>query len=166
MENVTLCVCGCGEPAVYAARHCNMKPRATLTEGDYIIENRGYKTPCWVFKNRKGRRKEGKYNHVRLGSRQIFAHRAMYEQEVGPIPLGYFIDHLCRETRCIRPDHLEAVTPAVNSQRSKTAKLSMDKAREIRAAQGRESAKGLGVRFGVSEFLIYQVWRGQIWKEV
>ncbi|MBY4212857.1 HNH endonuclease [Rhodococcus fascians] len=31
---------------------------------------------------------------------------------------GLQIDHLCRNRRCVNPDHLEAVTPQVNTLRS------------------------------------------------
>jgi hypothetical protein len=44
-------------------------------------------------------------------------HRAMYEKHKGAIPKGLVIDHLCRVKNCINPDHLEAVTITVNSQR-------------------------------------------------
>jgi hypothetical protein len=45
------------------------------------------------------------------------AHRRAYELTHGPIPDGLVIDHLCRNKRCVRPDHLEAVTVARNTQR-------------------------------------------------
>lgn len=45
------------------------------------------------------------------------AHRIMYELFVGPIPAGLQIDHLCRNRRCVRPDHMEVVTNEVNSLR-------------------------------------------------
>lgn len=45
------------------------------------------------------------------------AHRASYELHKGPIPDGMQIDHLCRNPRCINPDHLEAVTPQENTLR-------------------------------------------------
>lgn len=49
------------------------------------------------------------------GSRRIvYAHRLAYELTIGPIPDGLSIDHLCRNTRCVRPDHLEAVPIGVN----------------------------------------------------
>ena len=44
-------------------------------------------------------------------------HRQMYEHFIGPIPEGYEVDHLCEVKSCINPDHLEAVTHKINSQR-------------------------------------------------
>ena len=40
-----------------------------------------------------------------------------YEDANGPIPDGLVIDHLCRIPSCVNPEHLEAVTPAVNNRR-------------------------------------------------
>lgn len=48
---------------------------------------------------------------------QPLAHRVFYEHHVGPIPLGLTIDHLCKVTRCVNPDHLEPVTQRVNTLR-------------------------------------------------
>lgn len=50
--------------------------------------------------------------------RSSLAHRAAYEEWVGPIPEGLHIDHLCRNTICCNPEHLEAVTPLENLLRS------------------------------------------------
>jgi len=47
----------------------------------------------------------------------IQAHRAAYMIAVGPIPVGYEIDHLCFNPACVRPEHLEAVPPVVNTRR-------------------------------------------------
>lgn len=44
----------------------------------------------------------------------------MYEIHKGPIPEGLQIDHLCRNTQCCNPDHLEAVTQRVNIMRSES----------------------------------------------
>lgn len=48
---------------------------------------------------------------------QTLAHRTMYEVEVGEIPEGLHIDHLCRNRRCINPKHLEPVTAKENTIR-------------------------------------------------
>lgn len=42
------------------------------------------------------------------------AYRYSYELLIGPIPAGLVIDHLCRNTQCVNPDHLEPVTNAEN----------------------------------------------------
>lgn len=47
------------------------------------------------------------------------AHRLTYELLVGPIPPypDYHLDHTCRVTLCVNPDHLEVVTAAENTRR-------------------------------------------------
>jgi hypothetical protein len=45
------------------------------------------------------------------------AHRAVYETFVEAVPEGLELDHLCRNTGCVNPDHLEPVTHAENMRR-------------------------------------------------
>ena len=49
-----------------------------------------------------------------------------YEHYKGPIPDGLQIDHLCRVRRCCNPEHLEAVTPAENTDRQDHANRRKD----------------------------------------
>lgn len=73
------------------------------------------------------------YGALRLGPedgcRPVYVHRWSYEYHIGPIAEGLHLDHLCRNTRCINPDHLEPVTggenvlrglssPAINARKS------------------------------------------------
>lgn len=51
---------------------------------------------------------------------QVYAHRWIYEQCVGRIPDDFEVDHLCRNKRCVAPDHLEAVPQQVNNMRSRS----------------------------------------------
>lgn len=44
-------------------------------------------------------------------------HKLFYETFVGPVPEGMVLDHVCRNTRCCNPDHLEPVTNAENLRR-------------------------------------------------
>ena len=75
--------------------------------------------PCWVDPNRS---LDGKgYTQVNQKGREKSGHREAYRLLVGPIPEGLEIDHLCRDTRCYNPAHLEPVTHRENTRRSKAA---------------------------------------------
>lgn len=72
---------------------------------------------CWVWRGRGVNR--GGYGVFTVSGRPRLVHRLAYELEVGPIPEGLTIDHLCRNKLCVRPDHLEPVSLAENIRRSK-----------------------------------------------
>lgn len=44
----------------------------------------------------------------------VRAHRYGWEYLVGPIEEGFTLDHLCRNRRCVNPDHLEPATRGDN----------------------------------------------------
>ena len=54
------------------------------------------------------------------GGRQILAHRYAYKDQLGSIPTGLQLDHLCRVRACVNPAHLEPVTGRVNVLRGQT----------------------------------------------
>ena len=50
---------------------------------------------------------------------QIYAHRFAYETLTETIiPDGLTVDHLCKNTRCVNPSHMEIVTLSENCRRS------------------------------------------------
>ncbi len=49
--------------------------------------------------------------------RLVKAHRRSYELFRGTIPIGFEIDHICRNRLCINPDHLYVVTHSENIKR-------------------------------------------------
>ena len=55
----------------------------------------------------------------RLNSSGYGPHVRMYRRFVGPIPTGYELDYLCRRRACINFNHLEPVTPLINTHRGK-----------------------------------------------
>lgn len=44
-------------------------------------------------------------------------HKWAYERWVGDVPDGWVVDHLCGNSRCVNPEHLEAVPQQVNMLR-------------------------------------------------
>jgi HNH endonuclease len=130
-----LCECGCGQPtriAKYTAKRDGLvkgkgkrflaghgrTQRERIYVSDYSAEDRGYVTPCWIWAGFKGT--GAGYARVMIGAKHQLAHRAMYEQEVGPIPEGLTLDHLCNVHACVNPAHLEPVTLQENIRRRDT----------------------------------------------
>lgn len=129
---VTCRTCGnertLGYAAVWAIRHgfnsgdcnacaCAKRARhltARLTDKvDYDPQS-----GCWNWT--AGRDKRG-YARLTIDGRSRLAHRLSYEEFMGPVPEGLELDHLCRNPRCINPEHLEPVTHAENMRRAAEA---------------------------------------------
>jgi len=68
---------------------------------------------CWNWTGAKG----AGYGVIGHKGKQYRAHRVAYTLLVGVIPDGLDIDHLCRNTKCVNPDHLEPVETKVNTLR-------------------------------------------------
>ena len=54
------------------------------------------------------------YGQFKFNGSMKRAHRVSYELVKGSIPKGLEIDHICRNRRCVYPDHLRSVTHKVN----------------------------------------------------
>ena len=80
-----------------------------------IEQDCGHFTPCWVWQG--GKMKTKGYGRWIWNGRHTMAHRVVYELLVGPIPDGLQSDHLCRNTSCVNPDHMEIVTLQENLRR-------------------------------------------------
>lgn len=68
---------------------------------------------CWLWRGRVDR------DGYPVTRERRAAHRAVYEELIGPIAAGLVLDHLCRRRRCVNPDHLEAITGTENQQRKR-----------------------------------------------
>jgi hypothetical protein len=79
-------------------------------------------TGCWEWRGAIGRHG---YGVIGLGKREqgtALVHRVTYEHLIAEIPAGLHIDHLCRNTRCANPWHMEPVTQQVNNRRRDEAR--------------------------------------------
>lgn len=68
---------------------------------------------CWEW---QGALNKG-YGVMSTDNRTKQAHRVSYEAFVGDIPTGHVLDHLCRNTKCVNPAHLEPVLHVENVRR-------------------------------------------------
>ncbi len=69
---------------------------------------------CWIWLAASTGGKSGDYGVMRVGTEMKYAHRISYELFKRKIPRGLQIDHLCRNRKCVNPEHLEVVTQREN----------------------------------------------------
>ncbi len=125
------------------------KGKSEIEEGifkKYILMDDG----CWKW---VGGVPHAGYGQVQRMGKYLGAHRLFYERFKEKIPKGMFIDHLCRNTICVNPSHMEVVTPAENTRRGRTAKLSKDDVYTVRNLykKGELTQAILGRIFGVGQ---------------
>lgn len=171
-----LCECGCGHPAPIAKRsstywgwvkgqsmrflrgHGNIGGIPTTDNPQYIINQT---SGCWewqLYKDSKG------YGVIKRLGKNYQAHRHIYELHKGTIPEGMQLDHKCRNTSCVNPDHLEPVTGAENTRRGLNAKLNKEQVAEIkRRVTNGEKQINLAREFNVSAGCINGIAREKTW---
>lgn len=85
------------------------------------IEDRSIPEPnsgCWLWLLSLGSHGYPQGSMPRLtGERVSLVHRMSYAAFKGAVPKGMDVDHLCRNTLCVNPDHLEAATQLANRRR-------------------------------------------------
>ena len=164
------CQCGCGVQT-------NLRPKTIGMMG--VVKGQPYRyirnhhkcrvgplyvvdpvTGCWLW---QGSKHPQGYGHIWHEGRVQRAHRVFFEAKFGPLPNGYEPDHLCRNTSCVNPDHMESVTHAENSRRSSAAKLNRDTVTMIFALGGRLSQQRIGDLFGVSQTTVGRILSGKLW---
>lgn len=71
-------------------------------------------TGCWVWHGSKSSEGYGRICEGGNHGRNLVAHRWAYLTFIGMIADGFVLDHLCRNTSCVNPAHLEPVTQREN----------------------------------------------------
>ncbi len=188
-----LCMCGCGlptshanssqfaqgyvkgEPVPYLPNHGGGVERETASrrlwrkvdKNGPVPAARPDLGPCWIW---TGWTINTGYGMIGTGGREghdVLVHRLSYELLVGPIPDGLNIDHLCSTPTCVNPDHLEAVSQAVNVRRGRRTKLTALDVLHIRAAcAAGEQRKVLAARFGVCGQTIADIESRDTWADI
>lgn len=175
---IGLCECGCGLSAGIAPKTITRlgwikgQPKRFLkghhrrkSGVDYIVEDRGFTTPCWTWQRSMLRSGYGMMWDDSQ-QRERPAHCVYYERHVGLIPNGFECDHLCRNRNCVNPDHIEPVTPSVNAHRGAKTKLTQEQVDEIRRTAGTHGMQSvLARKFGVSVTCVHSVLRGKYWTD-
>lgn len=72
--------------------------------------------PCWVWVAAGANSGNG-YGRFDLDGKLEYAYTLAFTWSRGPLPPGTEPDHTCQNRACIRPDHLDPVTHAVNCAR-------------------------------------------------
>lgn len=72
---------------------------------------------CWTWQGKTCNGYATVAYEIPDGRKYVRVHRMMYELSVGEIGSGLVIDHLCDNTRCINPSHLEPKTIFENAAR-------------------------------------------------
>ena len=88
---------------------------------------------CWEWRGTVG---NNGYGRFMIRRKTVTVHRYSYITMKGPIPQGLQIDHLCRNRKCVRPSHLEAVPPRTNVLRG--VGIMAQKARQTHCIHGHE----------------------------
>lgn len=124
-------------------------------------------TGCWEWllhldKNGYGHKWTG--GKLKNGGGPKPAYRVYYEKFKGPVPDGKQLDHLCRNPRCVNPEHLEPVTGAENVRRGNAAKLSWTDIQLIRQlyASGANQMI-LAERFNISQSMVSRIINKNRW---
>lgn len=76
------------------------------------FEDRGYKNKCWIWTGGYcGTMGRGGYGNFTEFGKKILCHRWFFEQFIKKLEPNQHIHHLCEQTRCCNPWHLQPLSP-------------------------------------------------------
>jgi hypothetical protein len=105
--------------------------------------------------------------YVRLWNKgnRILAHRAAYIEQIGPIPDGFEIDHLCHNRACVNVLHLKLATHKQNCRRTVNSKLTPEDIPKIKQMRSDGMLlQQIGDQFNVSKQMIWRIVQCKAWQ--
>lgn len=70
---------------------------------------------------------------------------------------------ICRTPSCVNPQHMEPVTPAINTRRSNVAKLNQEEVDQIRELYPDVKQTDLAMIYGVGQYQISRIVNKKRW---
>lgn len=149
MSKRTCSIKGCGT-AHYAKGWCRSHYQRWWRNGDPLSPALTHADPADAFQARTerdvttgcliwtGSKFPGGYGNIRVGGKNVYAHRYAWEQANGSIPEGKVIDHICHNRACVEATHLRPATASQNAwHREKAVTGSKTGVLNVRAMQGK-----------------------------
>lgn len=165
------CRCGCGQDTPPAPRtdtrigYVKGQPRQYVPHHhkhrDWLITEvpaPGFPEPCHVWQRSLN---AGGYGIAWHQGKSAKAHRVAWVKANGPVPLGYELDHLCRNRACCNPEHLEVVKRATNTRRGLSTKLTKAQALAIR--EDPRSQREIAKEYRISQSHVSSIKRRAKW---
>jgi len=120
-------------------------------------------TGCWNYTMGLNAYGYGQYSLSH--DKNISAHRYFFEKYKGKIKEGLILDHLCRNKKCVNPNHLEVVSLAENTRRGLSAKLDKRKVGMIKVAYkfGKKTQKQIAKLFNINQSQVSRIVNGLRW---
>ena len=130
---------------------------------------------CWLWTAVRSGYPPRQYGFIKIGGKNVKAHRHAYELKVGPIGDAYVL-HRCDTPLCVRPDHLFLGTHADNMKdrgskerqargdRHWATKATADQVREVRHLREQGLLyKEIAEQCGLSKGIVGNILRGTTW---
>lgn len=93
---------------------------------------------CWIWTASKT---DQNYGVIWLNKKYVKAHRVSYMLYKGNLDDTLVIDHLCRNTLCVNPDHLEQVTQSENVRRGNAGKKNNAQRKKTHCPKGHQYSR-------------------------
>lgn len=161
---------------IYCSNRCAQRSRVSPIL-EFIDQSNGANA-CWPW---RGYIEPHGYGRVVRSGKRMLAHRAVYEELIGPVLPEFDLLHSCDNPICCNPRHLspgmhihnmadmarKGRTRPLRGEAKPGAKLNTEKVliARRRLAAG-EACTSIARSFGVSSYTIFDIKRGKSWKHV